>query len=214
MLCAFGKAIIAPIISGADQRYRVSYNLKGTGSKGQSLAPRCSFETMMTKHKVQKNRVQNKHKLVNKNRARDPISLFPIYYLHTTNMSYKMQQADISAQEQRLAVERERKYVGTARAQIKALHLPPRKPRDTVLQKLRGSFHQEGGYRPLDVQNHVPATISQGQLNVALRLSDISTDGLLNPPDGEYPVLKLPDNIHLEYLHGLHRIQAAKDVLP
>jgi hypothetical protein len=168
----------------------------------------------MTKHEVRKDRVQNKHKLVNKNRARDPISFFPVYCLHTLNVSYKMRQADISAQERRLAVERERKYIGTARARIEALHLPPRKPRDTVLQKLRGSFRQEGGCCPLDVQNHVPATISQGQLDVALRLSDILMDSLLNPPDGEYPVLQLPNDIQLKCLHGLHRLQAAKDVLP
>jgi hypothetical protein len=128
-------------------------------------------------------------------------------------MKYKTHQENVSAQDRRLVTERARKYLGTARVRIEKLKLPIGELRDSVLQKLKGVF-REGGCRPLDAQNHVLATISQACLDDALRISNISADELLNPENREYPVLKISDNMKLDCLQGLHRLQAAKDIMP
>ncbi|CZT07754.1 uncharacterized protein RCO7_10310 [Rhynchosporium graminicola] len=61
----------------------------------------------------------------------------------------------------------------------------------------------------MKLHNHVPAKISQECLDLALRSSRVSARQLLNG----VPELTFPDDYKLDYLHGLHRIEAAREFL-
>ena len=77
------------------------------------------------------------------------------------------------------------------------------------LERLKACFLKD--YRRLDRYNHVAAEINQRVLNAMLRDSNVSTEALLQDDCRE---LIFPTDSHLESLHGRHRIQAARDVLP
>lgn len=70
-------------------------------------------------------------------------------------------------------------------------------------------FELEGCIR-LDLENHIPAVISDDLLNQSLYYSQV-TGNLLSHRTP--PMLELPPNYILRCLHGKHRIAAAKTFL-
>jgi hypothetical protein len=68
--------------------------------------------------------------------------------------------------------------------------------------------------RRLDLRNHIPAVISQPQLEAAIEASRTSAERLLEDARDDYPELDFPPGYRLECLHGRHRTLAAAQVLP
>ncbi|KAH7108729.1 hypothetical protein B0J11DRAFT_241648 [Dendryphion nanum] len=117
----------------------------------------------------------------------------------------------------RHVAERSIKYRGTASIKLNVLHFPCEKSRqldENNVERLRNLFREEGGCRRLDLRNHVPAIISQSQLEAAITASQISAERLLEDARNGYPELDFPPGYRLECLHGRHRILAAAQVLP
>ncbi|KAL5325404.1 hypothetical protein ACEPPN_006529 [Leptodophora sp. 'Broadleaf-Isolate-01'] len=125
-----------------------------------------------------------------------------------------MRQSRARAEESRLDAERRLKYLGAARISLDVLRLywdgtnVRREPSRQHVAILAECFHKEGCHR-LELYNHVPAKISQECLASALRDSKVSAHQLLN----DVPELTFPDEYKLDYLHGLHRIEAAREFL-
>jgi hypothetical protein len=81
-----------------------------------------------------------------------------------------MQWAVFTEEEIQLAAERRRKYIGTAKVSISQLQFDPPLPQDLDpknLGRLREIF-RKNCCRRLDVDNHVPAIVSQEDLAAAL----------------------------------------------
>jgi hypothetical protein len=126
-----------------------------------------------------------------------------------------MRQSRLLDQERRLAVERRIKYKGTARIRLDVLHFQWNEPRELNqknLERLKKCFRTEG-CRRLELENHIPATIKESQLDEVIVASGISADALLSNLN-DYPELKFPADYQLECLHGRHRVQAGRETLP
>ncbi|KAL4755928.1 DUF3723 domain-containing protein [Aspergillus foveolatus] len=126
-----------------------------------------------------------------------------------------MRRALFTEREVRLATERRLKYLGTAKVSINQIQFEPPLPRDLDsknVARLREIF-RKNQCRRLDVDNHVPATVSQQDLAVALQNANVSQQSLLtnNPP--HFPELRFAAG-QLRALHGRHRVQAGAEVLP
>jgi hypothetical protein len=68
--------------------------------------------------------------------------------------------------------------------------------------------------RSLEPGNHVPAIVEQSDLESAMRACDISPETLLTNEKTTFtPLLTFPPGYQLTFLHGLHRIQAARESL-
>lgn len=127
-----------------------------------------------------------------------------------------MLQSRVFEQDQRLAEERRSKYIGVARVRLEILHFPGDEPRvldRKNVERLKGCFRSEK-CRRLEQDNHIPAVIDESQLIDTLRLSGTSASGLLSQPISKIPELKFPTGYQLTCLHGRHRIQAGREVLP
>lgn len=101
-------------------------------------------------------------------------------------------------------------YRGTAHIRLK--WFPQIKPSDldtSHLEKLKGIFKENCCQN--NIHNHVPATIDQQHFNAALKISGISE--LPKNFSVEYPELSFEAGYQLDFLHGKHRIQAAREVL-
>ncbi|PVH67371.1 hypothetical protein DL98DRAFT_600583 [Cadophora sp. DSE1049] len=128
--------------------------------------------------------------------------------------SRNMLQSRARAKESKLDVKRRLKYLGAARVSLDVLRLywdgtnVRREPSRQHVEILAECFHKEGCHR-LKLHNHIPAKISQDYLDSALRNSSVSAHQLLNG----VPELTFPDDYKLDYLHGLHRIEAAREFL-
>ena len=110
-------------------------------------------------------------------------------------------------------LEREKgiKYRGTARIRLKWLCFQ-RKGFDVKnVQHLMSCFQKD--CRRLDIRNHIPAVISQEDLDSALQVSDIPHGIMLTVSREEYSELGFWIGYQLECLHGRHRIRAAKHCL-
>jgi hypothetical protein len=98
-----------------------------------------------------------------------------------------MRQSLAQAKDGRLEQERRRTYLGTARIWIEALHFRRkglREPDEKHVEYLKGYF-REGGYRPLEKQNHISAVIRPEMLERGLHASGIEHSTLLhNQPQG------------------------------
>ncbi|TAQ83758.1 hypothetical protein B7494_g7918 [Chlorociboria aeruginascens] len=128
-----------------------------------------------------------------------------------------MRRARFLEQERRQEAERSIKYRGTASIKLDVLHFPcekSREPDENNVEKLRNLFRGEGGCRRLDLRNHIPAVISQPQLEAAIEASRTSAERLLEDARDNYPELDFPPGYRLECLHGRHRTPAAAQVLP
>lgn len=126
-----------------------------------------------------------------------------------------MWRAQAHDEESRLEAEKERKYKGTARVRLKWLHFRWNEPGeldDTNVERLKSIFRKE--CRRLDIRNHICAVVDQQHLDAAILVSGISAGALLAKPESGYPELVFPAGYQLECLHGRHRIQAGKEVLP
>ena len=125
-----------------------------------------------------------------------------------------MRQSRARAEESRREAERRLKYVGAARVRLDVLRLfwdgtnVRREPNSQHVEILAESF-RAGGCHRLELRNHIPGKISQDCLDSALRDSNVSAHQLLN----DIPELSFPADYKLDYLHGLHRIEAARDFL-
>lgn len=116
--------------------------------------------------------------------------------------------------EERLAAEGREKYRGTARIKLEVLHFRRNEPRELDqenLERLKECFKKGQCDRVL--RNHLPAVIDQSQLDKALRDSKVSAKTLLSNTD-PHPHLEFPAGFQLYCLHGRHRVQAAREVLP
>jgi hypothetical protein len=80
------------------------------------------------------------------------------------------------------------------------------------LHRLREIF-RKNRCRRLDVDNHVPATVSRGDLAGALRNANVSQQALLTNDPHRLPQLRFAAG-QLRALHGRHRVQAGAEVLP
>lgn len=132
-----------------------------------------------------------------------------------------MRGSRFSEEELRLEKERYVKYQGTARVRLEVLDFQWNEPRELSrknVERLKEIFQGDkmlhGNVRRLDPRNHIPAVIEQSDLNDAILTSEVSAERLLSNPDNNPPVLKFAAGYRLTCLHGQHRIQAAREVLP
>lgn len=81
------------------------------------------------------------------------------------------------------------------------------------VERLKEVFRTDN-IRRLEPRNHIPAVVDQVDLDDAIQASEISAESLLSNPDNDPPVLTFPARHRLTCLHGRHRIQAAREILP
>ena len=138
-----------------------------------------------------------------------------------------MQQAQANVEDSRLDTERRLICKGSALVRFEYLkwneyikrNEAKRRPDQDHVDRVKRVF-RKAGCRPLESMHHIPAVVSQQQLDAALaearRRGRWKVDALpssyaaINTPNG-YPELEFPGGI--ECLHGLHRIQAGKEWL-
>lgn len=126
-----------------------------------------------------------------------------------------MQQALFTEEEIWLATERRLKYLGAAKVNINQIQFDPPLPRDIDpknLDQLREVFHKNR-CRRLDIDNHVPTTVSQQDLTDALQKANIPQQSLLTNDPHQFPQLRFAVG-QLWALHGCHHVQAGVKVLP
>lgn len=126
-----------------------------------------------------------------------------------------MRRTLFTEEEIRLSTERRLKYLGAAKVNIYQIHFDPPLPRDLDaknLNRLREVF-RKNQCRRLDVDNHVPATVSRQDLANALQKANVPQQSLLNNDPHQFPRLGFTEG-QLQGLHGRHRIQAGAEVLP
>lgn len=120
-----------------------------------------------------------------------------------------------SEEEVRLATERRVKYIGAAKVSISQIQFEPPLPRDLDpknLDRLRNVFRKNSCHR-LDVNNHVPAVVSQQDLTSALRKANVTRQSLLTNDAHQLPRLAFLMG-QLQGLHGRHRLQVGAEMLP
>ena len=119
-----------------------------------------------------------------------------------------------TATSRRIAAEKNLKYLGTVSVELASLRFQDTAHLDLRnVQRLCRLFEGEHGCLPEQLEHRIPATISEDVFIEALALSGLSSQQLLL----ETPIvhsLNLPNGIQLECLRGLHRVEAAKQILP
>ncbi|KAH8799663.1 hypothetical protein F5884DRAFT_113249 [Xylogone sp. PMI_703] len=129
----------------------------------------------------------------------------------------EMRRARFLEQERRQEAEKSINYRGTASIKLEVLYflcVESREPDKKNVERLKSLFRGEGGCRRLDLRNHIPAVISESELEAAIAASKISSERLLEDGHDGYPELNFPPGYQLECLHGRHRALAAAQVLP
>ena len=124
-------------------------------------------------------------------------------------------QFDILYQETRLEEERKQFYCGSARVDLDTISFddaPTNQAHHSNVARLVSTFERAGCLR-LDPQYHVPAVISQEQLNLAIRNAGSAPEALFHQDPARLPILVFPDDFRVQCLHGRHRIEAAKQYL-
>lgn len=132
----------------------------------------------------------------------------------------KMWQAQVRAEDLRLDSERRLTCIGSALVRFEYLRWnETRTPDRPHVEVLKGIFRKEG-CRALEIQHHIPAIVDRQQFDTAVadarRKGRWQTNTLpsshsaISSPSG-YPELEFPGG--LEYIHGCHRIEAAREYL-
>jgi hypothetical protein len=116
--------------------------------------------------------------------------------------------------ELRVTTERNRKYRGTARINLKHIFPHPSicrslDPRN--VDRLCEIFSKEG-CRRLEVANHVTAVVSNDNLNAALQKAEVSAALLMSGTSDQYPHLPFSSG-QVKCLHGQHRLKAGEEFL-
>jgi hypothetical protein len=92
--------------------------------------------------------------------------------------------------------------------------LCPQEANEKVVVKLRDVFAHEGCLR-LEPKNHIPAIISQANLDLAIHTTPGAIGASILAGHKKLPCeLIFPDGVSIECLQGLHRVEAAKKMLP
>ena len=108
-------------------------------------------------------------------------------------------------------------YRGVARVHLDDLEFQqplgsdPIKSDPRRVEYLKRRFQKEGCDR-LPVLRHIPVIIDQQSLDAAMRDSCVSAQRLLKAAS-PYPYLAFPKGFQLRYIHGLHRIEAGREIL-
>lgn len=119
-------------------------------------------------------------------------------------------------QEQRFEHEKCNKFKGSARIKLEHLNFSCNESREldvSNVKRLVFIFEDEGCFHENN-RNHIPAVINEKQLDVAIRTSETSYDMLLGNRQTKPPQLQFPSQFRLECLHGRHRIQAGREMIP
>jgi len=128
-----------------------------------------------------------------------------------------MEQSQVELVGRKLLEDRGTYFRGTARIRFENLQfgeLCPRELNQKFTDSLKSKFITEGCLR-LDAQNRIPAVISQQMLSQAIDDSPgVTVDLLLENSKDQPPELLIPSNVAIECLQGLHRVAAAKEILP
>ena len=130
------------------------------------------------------------------------------------NMQYDIQY-HATEQERQLAEDREQNFRGTACVSLRRLRFDLKYSRAVDrknIERLKRIFARQGCLR-LSPPNHVPAIITEQDLNIALQQSGRTLKDLLHSAQDAPPKLTLPPKYMLECLHGQHRILAALETL-
>ncbi|KAF2178253.1 hypothetical protein K469DRAFT_599807, partial [Zopfia rhizophila CBS 207.26] len=89
-----------------------------------------------------------------------------------------------------------------------------RDPNEKAVSYLEDKFKKQGIFR-LEPRHRIPAIIDVKVLEEAIEASpNTSSELLLENPEEEPPDLQLPSGHLLDCLQGLHRVEAAKKILP
>lgn len=127
-----------------------------------------------------------------------------------------MQRTQVQDQEESLEREKRIKYKASARIRLEHYDFSKNEPGvldKSVVKNLVSIFEGEGCFHQ-DSRHHVPAVIDREQLDLALHSSGIPSDVLLGNAQTEWPELRFPSGFRLECLHGRHRVQAGREMVP
>lgn len=122
-----------------------------------------------------------------------------------------MSRADFQEASERIRVERSAKHIGVARINVEALNFPHSRsvnPKNVV--RLKSLFQSQEGFKP-DLENRIPAVITEDLLDEVLGAAGLSRAALLTP-NLDYPRLDFPPGLRLECLRGQHRVKAAQEI--
>jgi hypothetical protein len=126
-----------------------------------------------------------------------------------------MRQPTFFSQEKKLEAERLLKCKGTACVKLEHLNFEENDLRELDqknVQRLKAIF-QTSDIRRLEPSNHIPALVTQSDLENAIQASETSAERLMVTSGGTFPMLTFPSSFRLTCLHGRHRVQAAHEAL-
>ncbi|KAF2267287.1 hypothetical protein CC78DRAFT_551975 [Lojkania enalia] len=127
-----------------------------------------------------------------------------------------MRRSRFSEQEVRIGAERRVKYQGAVRVKLEVLHFPQEEGKELSrenIERLKEVFRTDH-VRRLEPRNYVPAVVEPTDLHDAVQAAGISVQDLLTNTDGNPPTLTFPSGFQLTCLHGRHRVQAGREILP
>ncbi|OJD25070.1 hypothetical protein ACJ73_03562 [Blastomyces percursus] len=123
-----------------------------------------------------------------------------------------MRQIFVDEHARRLAEDRSSSFRGSALVRLEDLDFGvegSRMPDGKNIKKLSDIFAKVACKR-LEPENRIPVVISQQALDEAMKLSHITPQALLEPPQ-RFPTLTFPPGFHLQCYEGRSRVEAAKN---
>jgi hypothetical protein len=125
-----------------------------------------------------------------------------------------MEQEFVEVIERRLLDDRRTQFRGTARVRFENLAFGPRDLSEKAVNYLEDKFKKQGILR-LEPRHRIPAIVDAKVLEEAIEASpNTSSESLLDNCEEDPPDLQLPSGSLLDCLQGLHRVEAAKKILP
>ncbi|KAF2825068.1 hypothetical protein CC86DRAFT_246297, partial [Ophiobolus disseminans] len=113
--------------------------------------------------------------------------------------------------ERSLALERNRKYVGSASVELDTFDFEHEVDEQNVDRLIK--LMQASRCDRMDIKNHVIATIDQQSLDIALAYSNLTAETLAAGTTSSFSTLQFPPGVRLRCLHGVDRLAAARRVL-